>query len=124
MIKFYNSLTKKKEEFKPIQKKTVKIYSCGPTVYNYVHIGNLRSYVLSAILVKALKYFKFKVINVLNITDVDDKTIRDSKKVFEFKKKELKPNQILKKFTNKYKTAFLEDIKIMNIQKPSLMAKM
>lgn len=119
MIKFYNSLTKKKETFKPIIKNEVKIYTCGPTVYNYVHIGNLRAYVFADILVRTLKYFNYKVINVLNITDVDDKTIRDSKK--EFKETKATPNQILKQFTDKYKAYFLEDLYAMNIEKPKMM---
>ena len=115
MIKFYNSLTRKKEEFIPIEKYKVKMYSCGPTVYNFAHIGNLRAYIFSDLIVRTLKYFKFEVFNVMNITDVDDKTIRDSKSI---KNDKLTPNEILKEFTNKYKTYFLEDLKSLNILKP------
>ncbi len=127
MIKFYNSLSRKKEEFKPIEKNLVKIYSCGPTVYNFVHIGNLRAYVFSDILIRTLQYFGFETISVMNITDVDDKTIRDSQKEFQLNKLNNSknnnplPNEILKNFTNKYKKYFIEDLKSMNISMPTHM---
>jgi len=113
MIKLYNSLTRKKETFKPITEGKVRIYSCGPTVYNYVHIGNLRSYILMDILVRTLKFFGYKVTNVMNITDVDDKTIRDSKS-----KKSGYPNKKLNEFTRFYEKEFFKDLELMNITKP------
>ena len=79
-VKVYNTLTLKKEEFTPLKKGKVSMYSCGPTVYNYAHIGNLRSFMFTDILKRYLKYKGFDVTHVMNITDVDDKTIRDSKK--------------------------------------------
>jgi len=121
MIKFFNCLSKKKEEFKPIEKNKVKMYSCGPTVYNYAHIGNLRAYIFADILKRTLEYFNFEVVHVMNITDVDDKTIRDSKK--EFSDEHLKPNEILKKFTEKYTESFYEDIEKLNIKKPNFFPK-
>jgi len=112
-LKLYNTLTKRKDNFKPISNKLVRMYVCGPTVYNYVHIGNLRAYVFSDVLRKHLKSSRYKVKEVMNLTDVDDKTIRDSKK----------QKLSLKEFTNKYEKAFLEDIKKMNIETPEVMPK-
>jgi len=79
-LKLYNTLTRKIEVFKPIGKNIVKIYSCGPTVYDFAHIGNFRAYICSDILVRYLEYKGFKVNQVMNITDVDDKTIKGSRK--------------------------------------------
>jgi cysteinyl-tRNA synthetase len=69
-MKIYNTLTRKKEEFYPINKETVRIYSCGPTVYNYAHIGNLRTYIFMDILRRVLQYEGYKLKHVMNITDV------------------------------------------------------
>ncbi len=112
-LRFYNTLTRKKEVFKPVKSGEVSIYSCGPTVYNYVHIGNLRAYIFVDLLKRYLKYKGFKLKDVMNITDVDDKTIRDSKK----------ENKSLKDFTEFYTKAFLDDLKTLNIQLPSIMPK-
>ncbi|MEM3154064.1 MAG: cysteine--tRNA ligase [Candidatus Woesearchaeota archaeon] len=106
-MKFYNTLTRKKEEFKPIVKGLVRMYTCGPTVYSHVHIGNLRTFVFEDVLRKWLEYRGFKIKQVKNITDVDDKTIRDSQK-------EKMP---LKEFTEKYTKAFFEDIDALNIKR-------
>jgi len=78
-IKFFNSLTRKKEEFKPIKKGTVGFYTCGPTVYDFAHIGNYRAYAFEDILRRYLKFRGFRVKQVMNITDVDDKIIRSVK---------------------------------------------
>lgn len=74
VIRLYNTLTRKKEEFIPIQKGIVKIYSCGPTVYNYAHIGNMRAYILMDTLRKVLEYNGYRVEQVMNITDVGHMT--------------------------------------------------
>jgi len=111
MLKLYNTLTRKKEVFKSLCKGNVGIYVCGPTVYDYVHIGNLRAYVFGDILRRYFKFQGYKVKYVMNITDVDDKTIRGSQK----------ERVNLKKFTSKYEKAFLEDIKEMNIETPEIM---
>ncbi|MBI2564915.1 cysteine--tRNA ligase [Candidatus Woesearchaeota archaeon] len=105
-LKFYNTLTRKKEVFKPLEKGNVKLYTCGPTVYNYAHIGNFRSYVFADLLKRYLKYKGYSVKHVMNITDVDDKTIRDSQK----------SGVSLKEFTEKYTNAFMEDVKMLNIE--------
>jgi cysteinyl-tRNA synthetase len=115
-IYLYNTLTRQKEEFKPINHKEVGIYTCGPTVYNYAHIGNLRSYIFADILVRSLKYNygQEKVKWVMNITDVDDKTIRDSK----IKYFDLEPMKALKKFTNTYEDYFWIDMEKLNVSLP------
>lgn len=105
MIKIYNTLTKSKEEFKPIKEGEVGIYSCGPTVYNFVHIGNLRAYLFADILHRTFLYNGYKVKHIMNITDVDDKTIRDSRAA----------NLTLKEFTGKYIQSFFDDLEKLNI---------
>lgn len=110
MIRLYNTFTRKKEDFIPIEKGKVKMYNCGPTVYNYAHIGNFRAYVCSDILKRWLLYREFQVFQVMNITDVDDKTIRDSQK----------EKISLTEFTRKYEKAFLEDLNKLRISKPDI----
>jgi len=112
-LKLYNTLTRKKEIFKPIKKGHVEMYVCGPTVYDYVHIGNLRAYTFADVLRRHLKFSKYKVKEVMNLTDVDDKTIRDSQK----------QEKSLKEFTEIYTKAFIKDIKAMNMEMPEVMPK-
>ena len=69
-MRLYNTLTRKKEKFKPITVGVVKMYSCGPTVYNYAHIGNLRTYVSEDILVRTFEFLGYDVTRVMNVTDV------------------------------------------------------
>ena len=75
-MKLYNTLTGKKEEFKPIEENKVKIYSCGPTVYNYFHIGNARPFIIFDTLRRYLEYRGYEVSFVQNFTDIDDKMIK------------------------------------------------
>lgn len=111
MLKFYNTLSRKKEEFKPLNGNEARMYSCGPTVYNYVHLGNLRAYIFVDLVRKYLKYKGFKLKHVMNITDVDDKTIRDSQK----------EGKSLKEFTEFYTKAFLEDLETLNIEQADIL---
>ncbi len=104
-LQLYNTLTRKKEPFKPLKGKKIGLYSCGPTVYNYPHIGNYRAYVFADILKRYLIYRGYNVKHIMNITDVDDKTIRDSHK----------EGVSLKEFTARYEKAFFEDLKALNI---------
>ena len=104
-MEIYNTKSRKRETFKPLSSREVKIYYCGPTVYNYVHIWNLRAFVFEDVVVKSLRYLGYKVKTLMNITDVDDKTIRDS----------VAAKQDLKSFTEKYTKDFLDDIKKLNI---------
>jgi cysteinyl-tRNA synthetase len=97
---------RKKEIFSPLNKGEVTLYTCGPTIYNYAHIGNYRTYVQQDVLRRYLEFLGYKVKQVMNLTDVDDKTIRDSQKA----------DKDLKAFTDFYAKAFFEDIKILNIE--------
>ncbi len=104
-LRFFNTLTRKKENFVPINEKKVSIYTCGPTVYNYIHIGNLRTFLFEDILVRYLGYKGYEVHQIMNLTDVDDKTIRNS----------IQEKVSLNDYTQKFKDAFFEDIQTLNI---------
>ncbi|MBD3274829.1 MAG: class I tRNA ligase family protein, partial [Candidatus Marinimicrobia bacterium] len=106
MIQFYNTLTRKKEAFTPIDEKKVRMYTCGPTVYNYAHIGNYRAYMFEDLLRRYLKYKGYEVQQVMNITDVDDKIIRDANA----------EEKDFQEFTQPYKKAFFEDLNTLRIQ--------
>ena len=106
-IVFYNTLSRKKESFEPIQKGIVKIYTCGPTVYDHAHIGNFRAFVFYDLLHRYLEWKGFEVRHVMNITDVDDKTIKGSRK----------KGISLKEYTEYYTKVFFEDMKTLNISK-------
>ena len=78
MLRFYNTMTRQKEDFHPIQAEKVGMYTCGPTVYNYAHIGNYRAYMFEDLLRRYLRYRGYEVTQVMNLTDIEDKIIRDS----------------------------------------------
>lgn len=111
MLKLYNSLTRKLEEFQPTKKNQVGLYTCGPTVYNYQHIGNLRSSIFADLLFRTLNYNGLKVKWVMNITDIDDKTIKNT--TIEYGPQANVAN--LRTFTDRYLNAFKEDIKKINL---------
>jgi cysteinyl-tRNA synthetase len=105
-IRFFNTLTRRKEWFAPIEVGKVRMYTCGPTVYDYAHIGNFRAFLFEDLLKRWLEYRGYKVTQVMNLTDVDDKTIRGSQK-----------QQIpLKQYTEHYAKAFFEDINALNVK--------
>lgn len=107
-IELYNSLKSKKEVFKPIEEGVVRMYSCGPTVYDSPHIGNLSTFIRDDLLKRTLRAAGYKVKHVMNITDVDDKTIRDSKSdEYLVEDDEMKS---LLNLTDKFSTVFREDI--------------
>jgi len=106
-IRFYNSMSRRKEEFIPINNGEVGMYTCGPTVYNFAHIGNFRAYIFEDLLRRTLEYHGYKVKQIMNLTDVDDKTIRDSQAA----------GIPLNEFTAEYKNAFFEDIETLKIEK-------
>ena len=106
-ICFFNTLTRKRETFEPIDEGKVRVYTCGPTVYDYAHIGNFRAFVFEDLLKRWLKYRGFKVTHVMNLTDVDDKTIRGSQK----------QQTPLKQYTDFYAEAFFEDASALNIER-------
>ncbi len=112
VLKLYNSLTKKLEEFKPLKKGKVSMYTCGPTVYNYAHIGNFFAYLSADTLYRWLKHGEgYNVKWIMNITDIDDKTIRDSLK----KHPNKEPKNALKEFTEYYEQVFKRDLETLNI---------
>ena len=119
-MQIYNTLTKKKEIFKPIDEKQVGMYTCGPTVYHYAHIGNLRSYIMEDVLEKELRYEGYNVKRVLNITDVghlssDADTGED--KMLKGAKREHKTVLEIAKF---YTDAFFSDCNKLNIKRPDV----
>jgi cysteinyl-tRNA synthetase len=105
-IYFFNTLTRKKEKFKPLEEGKVKIYTCGPTVYDFAHIGNFRAFLFEDILKRWLIQRGYKITHVMNLTDIDDKTIKGSQK----------EGIPLSQFTDFYTKAFFEDIKVLNIE--------
>ncbi|OGZ03774.1 MAG: cysteine--tRNA ligase [Candidatus Lloydbacteria bacterium RIFCSPHIGHO2_01_FULL_41_20] len=109
-LRIYNTLSQKEELFTPQKDNLVSLYSCGPTVYGYVHIGNLRTQTFSDTLRRTLTYLGYGVTQVINITDVDDKTIKGSAM-------ERLP---LSEFTKKYETLFFRDTERMNILRPNI----
>ncbi len=113
VLKLFNTLGRKIQVFKPIHDNEVRMYTCGPTVYNYAHIGNFRAYLVADLLKRYLQFKGFKVKQVMNITDVDDKTIRNSRK----------EGISLKEFTEKYIRYFFEDIKTLNIRNADIYPK-
>ncbi|MEK7471365.1 MAG: cysteine--tRNA ligase [Patescibacteria group bacterium] len=112
-LKFYNTLNREKEIFTPIDPPNVDFYSCGPTVYNYAHIGNYRAYIFADILKRVLLYEGYKIKHIMNLTDIDDKTIRESQK----------EGKTLKEFTEFYTEEFFKDIKTLNILEPTKFTK-
>ena len=122
-LKIYNTLTRKKEIFKPIKKNHVGIYSCGPTVYWYQHIGNLRSYISWDILKRVLKFNGYKVKHVINITDVghltDDADFGDDK----IEKAAKKEGKTAKEISEYYFKVFKDELKRLNIIEPNFWPK-
>lgn len=125
MLKLYNTLTRKKEEFVPLDKKNniVKIYTCGPTVYNYAHIGNMRAYIFMDTLRKVLKYNGYKLNHIMNITDVghltSDEDYGEDKMAKSAKEQHKSVTEIAKIYTD----AFMKDIESLNIEKPEHIVK-
>lgn len=123
MLKLYNALNRNVTEFKPIEEGIVKMYSCGPTVYSYPHIGNMRAYIFMDSLRRALKYNGYKINGVMNITDVghltSDEDSGDDKMELSAKKENKSPYEIAEFYTN----IFLSDLNKLNIDKPEHITK-
>lgn len=117
MLKLYNSLSKKKEEFKPLIDKRVTIYNCGPTVYNYAHIGNFRAYVVEDILRRYLEYSGYQVKQIMNITDVGHMTSDADSGEDKMEKAARKEGKTPEDIARFYKKAFFEDIDKINIKR-------
>lgn len=122
MLRVYNTLTRQKERFEPM-KGTVTMYSCGPTVYNYAHIGNLRTYVFMDLLRRTLRYDGYKVKGVMNITDVghlmSDGDEGEDKMAKAAREQKQTPEQIADYYTK----VFFDDIAALNISRPEIIAK-
>lgn len=108
MLRFHNTLTDRVEEFTPIDDNKVRMYICGPTVWNFAHIGNFRSFVFGDILRRYLKFKGYQVTHVMNLTDVDDRIINESKKA----------GKTIGEFVEPFINAFWEDIDCLGIERP------
>jgi cysteinyl-tRNA synthetase len=109
-LRLYNTMSSRIEEFRPLREDEVRMYACGPTVYDYGHVGNFRTFVAVDILRRFLRQSGYKVRHVMNITDVDDKIIRNS----------ARDGVSVQQYTAKYENAFLEDAAMINIEEPTL----
>ncbi len=109
----YNTLTRKKEEFKPLNPPNVRMYVCGPTVYDYFHIGNGRTFIMSDIMRRYLEYAGYKVTFVMNLTDIDDKIIKKSNE------ENIPSSAVAEKYIN----AFMEDLNKLKIKKADIYPK-
>src|SRR5947199_531445 len=109
-LRLFNTLSGRIEQFQPLQDNQVRMYACGPTVYDYGHIGNFRTFVAVDLLYRFLRQSGYSVRYVMNITDVDDKIIRNS----------ARDGVTVQQFTAKYEKAFIEDAAMINIEQPKL----
>ena len=107
---FFNSLTRQREPFVPLEGRQVRMYACGPTVYNFAHIGNFRTFVFVDILRRHLKWRGYELLHVMNLTDVDDKIIRDARAA----------GLPLREFTERYVAHFWEDADALDIERPEV----
>jgi cysteinyl-tRNA synthetase len=123
VLKIYNTLSRKKENFKPLHKDFVGIYSCGPTVYWYQHIGNLRTYIFSDILKRVLKYKGFKVNHVINITDVGHLTSDADSGEDKIEKAAQKEHKSAQEIAEHYFSVFDKDLQKLNIIQPDIWCK-
>jgi len=112
-LRIYNTLTGRVEEFTPLEDNKVRIYTCGPTVYDYPHIGNYRTFTFQDILRRYLKYRGYEVLQVMNLTDVDDNTIREAKAA----------GLSLREYTDKYIKAFEVDCRLLNLEIPEVLVR-
>ena len=113
MLKLYNTLTKKVEEFVPLNPPNVGMYICGPTVYDYFHIGNARTFIMADIIRRYLEFKGYNVKFVMNLTDIDDKII----------KKSIEDKIPASDVAGKYSEAFFNDIKRLGIKPATLYPK-
>ena len=113
MLKLFNTLTRKMEVFEPCQPDKVRLYSCGPTVYDHAHIGNFRSFLLADLLKRYLRYLGFEVFHVMNITDIEDKILHRIRQ----------EGVGLRDLTEKYTRAFFQDLDFLNVERADLYPK-
>lgn len=122
-MKLYNTLTKKIETFTPNEEGIVRMYTCGPTVYHYAHIGNLRTYIFEDILEKGLEYLGYEVIRVMNITDVGHMDSDADTGEDKMLKGALREHKSVQEIAEYYTNAFFSDAAKLNIRKPSIVEK-
>src|SRR5215469_10583060 len=109
-LRLFNTMSSQVEEFRPLRDSEVRMYACGPTIYDYGHIGNFRTFVAVDLLRRFLRQSGYKLRHVMNITDVDDKIIRNAAQA----------GLPVQQYTAKYEKAFLEDAATLNIERPAL----
>src|SRR5579885_3871138 len=112
-LRFYNTLTQDLQDFESQDGKTVRMYTCGPTVYNYVHIGNLRTFTFQDLLRRWLRARGYELNHVMNITDVEDKIIRRAGE----------QHKSIQEYTEQYTQAFLEDTATLRLERPERLVK-
>jgi cysteinyl-tRNA synthetase len=112
-LHLFNTLSGKVEEFRPSEDNTVRMYACGPTVYDFAHIGNFRTFIAIDLLRRFLRQEGFKLRHVMNITDVDDRIIANAAKL----------GLTVRQYTEKYENAFFEDSRLLNLEKPELVVR-
>ena len=108
MLRFYNTLSAQVEEFHPLEEGRVRMYTCGPTVYDYAHIGNYRTFIFCDLLRRHLRLSGYELLHVMNLTDVDDKTIQNAKAA----------GLSLAEYTDRYIKAFFEDSRQLRLKRP------
>jgi len=113
MIKLYYTLTHRVEDFQPLDRTEVRMYVCGPTVYDYAHIGNFRTFIIADLLRRYLKYQGYRLVHVMNITDVDDKIIARA----------VEQKLTLREYTDKYIGYFFEDFDLLGLQRPEMVPR-
>jgi len=121
-MRIYNTLTKKIEDFIPFEEGKVRLYTCGPTVYDYAHIGNLRTYIFEDVLEKSLKYTGYEVYRVMNITDVGHLTSDGDTGEDKMAKGALRAGKTVKETAEFYTEAFFRDCEKLNIKKPAVIS--
>src|ERR1700733_16319251 len=112
-LRFHNTLTQQTEDFSVLRDNTVRMYTRGPTVYNFVHIGNLRTFTFQDILRRWLHAHGYQLDHVMNITDVEDKIIRNAAAA----------NKSLTEYTEQYTQAFLDDMAALRLERPERLVK-
>lgn len=122
-LRLYNTLTRQKEEFQPIEPGKVRMYSCGLTVYNYAHIGNLRTYIFSDILRRTLEYEGYEVIHVMNVTDVGHLTSDADEGEDKLEKGAREVGKSVWEIARFYEEAFWKDLDLLNIEKPKIICR-
>ena len=123
MMKLYNTLTNSVDEFEPFEKNVVRMYTCGPTVYHYAHIGNLRTYIFEDILEKGLRYLGYDVTRAMNITDVGHLTSDGDTGEDKMEKGARREGKTVYEIADFYTKAFLDDMKSLNIKVPEIIEK-